>query len=140
MSTPKNKKLYEQVKKKVYEEIPKHSLYRSAIIQKEYQKQGGTYTKTKSDNNKMNIEKWFKQDWISLNDYVRGNIVACGANNAKKYNEYPLCRPKAIAEQLTKTQIKKMIKEKTKIKEKPLKTEKVLKTKKYNIKPTNKGI
>lgn len=139
MSIPINEKLYEKIKNKVYQQIPKHSLYRSAIVQKEYQKQGGKYEDTKKKP-PMNIKKWFKQDWISLNDYVRGDTVACGANNAKKYNEYPLCRPKAIAEQLTKTQIKKMIKEKTKIKEKPLKTEKVLKTKKYNIKPTNKGI
>jgi hypothetical protein len=89
----------------------------------------------------MNIKTWFKQDWISLNDWLRDKEVKCGNSDTKeKYNEYPLCRPKAIAEKLSKPQIKEMIEEKNKLKEKPLKTEKVLKTKKYNIKSTKTGL
>jgi hypothetical protein len=140
MSQPKrqplNKKLYDTVKKEIYEEQPKHSLYRSARIQKEYKERGGTY-----DNNplpEMNIKKWFKQDWISLNDYVRGNIVPCGNSNIK--DEYQLCRPIAIAKQLTVPQMKQMIKEKQSLKNKPLKTATVIGTDKLNIKPTKTGL
>lgn len=135
---PKNKELYEKIKKEVYKKNPKHSLFRSALIQKIYKSEGGTYSGEKSE---MNINKWFKQDWITLNDYLRGDIVKCGASDTKKkYGEYPLCRPKAIADKLTKTEIKKMIDEKNKLKEKPLKTEKVIKSKKLNIKSTKSGL
>lgn len=138
-SIPNNKELYEKIKNEVYKKNPKHSLFRSALIQKIYKSEGGTYKS--GELSEMNIKKWFKQDWISLNDYLRGDIVKCGASDTqKKYNEYPLCRPKAIADKLSKPQIKKMIDEKNKLKEKPLKTEKVLKTKKYNIKSTKKGV
>ncbi len=136
---PNNKKLYDEIKTKVYEDNPKHSLFRSALIQKLYKEAGGTY----KDNNssKMNIPKWFKQDWISLNDWLRDEEVKCGNSNTKeKYNEYPLCRPKAIAEKLTKSEIKKMIKEKNELEEKPLITKKVLNRKDLNIKNTLTGL
>lgn len=133
---PNNKKLYDEIKIKVYEDNPKHSLFRSALIQKIYQSEGGKYTNDKLP--KMNIDKWFKQKWISLNDYLRGDIVPCGNSN-KKYGEYPLCRPLKIAEKLSDNEIKEMIKEKNKLKEKPLITEKVINRKDLNIKPTLKG-
>lgn len=136
---PNNKKLYDEIKTKVYEDNPKHSLFRSALIQKLYKEAGGTY----KDNNssKMNIPKWFKQDWISLNDWLRDEEVKCGNSNTKeKYNEYPLCRPKAIAEKLTKSEIKKMIKEKNELEKKPLITKKVLNRKDLNIKNTLTGL
>jgi hypothetical protein len=131
--------LYEQVKKEIYEKNPTHSLYRSAQIQKEYKKRGGKYEETGVK--PMNIKKWFKQDWISLNDYVRGKIVQCGnSDTQKKYNEYPLCRPRAIADKLGEEKIKKMISEKTKIGKKPLITKDILGTEEFNIKPTMTGL
>jgi hypothetical protein len=136
---PTNKKLYEKIKSEVYEDQPKHSLYRSARIAKEYKKAGGEY---EEDDKKpdMNINKWFNQRWISINDFVRGKIIRCGASDTqKKYREYPLCRPLKIAELLTKQQMKKLIKEKDKLKEKPLLTKKVLDTDKYNIQSTMSG-
>ena len=121
---PLNKTLYDNIKNEVYKKYPKHSLYRSALIQKIYKSEGGKYDDKELP--EMNIKKWFKQEWITLNDFLRGDIVKCGASDTqKKYGEYPLCRPKAIAEKLTKPQIKKMIDEKNKLKEKPLKTEKI---------------
>ena len=98
---PKDLKLYNKIKKEVYAKNPKHSLYRSALIQKIYQTKGGEYEEGQEP--KMNIQKWFKQDWISLNDYLRGEKVACGnSDTEKKYGEYPLCRPLKIAEKLSK--------------------------------------
>ena len=41
MPTPANKELYERIKKEVYEEMPKHSAYRSSILVKRYKEAGG---------------------------------------------------------------------------------------------------
>lgn len=133
---PLDEKLYNKIKKEVYKKNPKHSLYRSALIQKIYQSEGGEYEE--GDKPKMNIKKWFKQLWVSLPDYLNGDIVQCG--NSKLEGIYPLCRPLAIAEKLSKSEIKKMIKEKNELKEKPLRTEKVINRKDVNIKPTNTGL
>jgi DNA adenine methylase len=137
---PKNQELYDKIKDEIYKKNPKHSLFRSAQIVKEYKKQGGEFEETKKP--KMNIDKWFNQNWISANDYYYNNeIVPCGSSDTQnKFNEYPLCRPKAILEKLTKPQIKKMLDEKNKLKEKPLITEKILNTKTFNIKSTNTGL
>ena len=134
---PKNKKLYEQVKEEVYSKNPKHSLFRSAQVVKEYKKRGGEYDDTEKP--KMNIKKWFKQEWISLNDlYHDDKIVPCGnSNTQEKYGEYPLCRPLKLAKKLGKDKIGKMIKEKKGPKQ--LQTKKLFGTEEYNIKPTVSG-
>ena len=134
---PTNMILYNQVKERVYGKMPKHSIYRSAQIQKLYKQLGGTYTGKKENN----IKGWLSEDWINLNDFVRGKITKCGdGNTMKEYKEYKLCRPRKIAEQIPKSDIKLMIKEKTKIKDKPLSTSKILGTKKYNIKKIGRNI
>ena len=38
MPEPTDKKLYKQVKKRVYKKIPKHSAYRSGIVVQKYKK------------------------------------------------------------------------------------------------------
>ena len=136
---PTDLNLYNKIKKEVYAKYPKHSLFRSALLVNEYKKQGGEYS-GKESNEKMNIKKWFGQEWISANDYLRDKIEPCGSSDTKtKYNEYPLCRPKKILEEMPKPQIKKLIEEKNKLKSGHLKTEKILNTKKYNIKSTKTG-
>lgn len=123
---PKDMELYNKIKEEVYKKNPKHSLYRSALIQKIYQSEGGKYEEGKEP--KMNIKKWFKQDWISLNDYLRGEKVACGnSNTEEKYNEYPLCKKYSEAKKLTPEQIKKLIEIKNELKEKHLITKKYIK-------------
>lgn len=135
---PKDEKLYESIKERVYKQQPKHSLFRSAQIVKQYKKAGGEFEE--DEKTPMNINKWFKQRWISINDFVRGDIVPCGSSDTqKKFNEYPVCRPLNIAQLLTKQQMNKLIKEKNKLKEKQLITENVLGTDKFNIKPTISG-
>ena len=134
---PSNQVLYNQVKERVYAKMPKNSLYRSAQIQKVYKELGGTYTGKKE----KNIEGWMGERWLNLNDYVRGKITKCGdGDTMKQYGEYKLCRPQKIAEKIPKSDIKLMIKEKTKIKNKPLSTSKILGTKKYNIKKIGQNI
>lgn len=137
---PTNIKLYNQIKEQVYKEQPKHSLYRSARIQKEYKDAGGEYEDNNNNNNKMDINKWFGQKWLSVNDWLRGEEIQCGnSDTMKKYNEYAYCKPKAILEKLSNNQIKKLINEKNKLKSKPLITKKVLRTEKFNIKNTLTG-
>lgn len=137
-SKPLDTNLYNKIKDSIYKQQPKHSLFRSARIVKEYKKAGGEYTDDIKP--KMNIDKWFKQKWISLNDFLRNDIVKCGNSDTQtKFNEYPVCRPLSIAKKLSKSQIKDLIDEKNILKQKPLLTNKVLNTNRFNIKSTNTG-
>jgi predicted nucleic acid-binding protein len=65
---PKDTKLYESIKNKVYKQITKHSAYRSGILVKEYKK--AYLKKYKSDEayygkktNKQGLARWFKEEW-----------------------------------------------------------------------------
>lgn len=136
---PKNKKLYDEITKKVKKDQPKHSLFRSARIQKEYKDAGGTYIGDKPTD--KGLKGWFDAKWISMNDYAHdGDIVPCGnARTEERYGEYPLCRPLEVAKKIGRTKALKMLKAKDDLKEKPLFTENILGTKKYNIKPNMVG-
>lgn len=136
-ATPINQELYDKVKAEIYKKNPKHSLFRSAQVAKEYKKRGGEWdTKKKPE---FGIRKWFKQQWITLNDYYHNDeIVPCGNSDTyEKFDEYPLCRPLKIAKELGKKKIGQMLEKKKGPKQ--LKTADVLGTKKYNIKPTMTG-
>ena len=68
MAKPKDQKLYDRIKKKVYDLIPKHSAYRSGQIVKKYKeaykkKTGSSdaYEGTKKKN--QGLDRWFKEDW-----------------------------------------------------------------------------
>jgi len=70
-SIPKNKKLYNKIKQKLYKENPIHSAYRSGILVQRYKKTFklkyprienaylGQTSKTKG------LSRWFKEDWKS---------------------------------------------------------------------------
>lgn len=133
---PKDKKLYEEVKQEIYAKNPKHSLFRSAQIAKEYKRRGGEWETKKTD---FGIRKWFKQQWVTLNDlYHDDKIVPCGSSDTiEKFGEYPLCRPLKLAKKIGKEKIGKMLKKKEG--PAPLQTEKVLGTDEFNIKTTVKG-
>ena len=65
---PKDAKLYESIKNKVYKQITKHSAYRSGILVKVYKK---AYLKKYKSNdayygkktNKQGLARWFKEEW-----------------------------------------------------------------------------
>ena len=65
---PKDAKLYENIKNKIYKQITKHSAYRSGILVKEYKK---AYLKKYKSNeayygkktNKQGLARWFKEEW-----------------------------------------------------------------------------
>ena len=68
MAIPKDKKLYEKVKKSIYQKYPKHSAYRSGLLVKKYKeeykkkhKSENAYEGTKQT--KKGLSRWFKEDW-----------------------------------------------------------------------------
>ena len=63
MPEPKNKKLYEEVKKEVYKKYPKNSTYRSGLLVQEYKKRGGTYEG--KENKSSGLNRWFKEKWVN---------------------------------------------------------------------------
>ena len=68
MSIPKDKKLYESVKKSIYKKIPKHSAYRSGLLVKTYKdryekKYGNRDAYIGKKKKKKGLDRWFKEDW-----------------------------------------------------------------------------
>jgi hypothetical protein len=55
-----NPKLYEEVKKVVYKQYPKHSAYRSGQLVKQYKEEGGKYGGEKPEGG---LTSWFKEEW-----------------------------------------------------------------------------
>jgi hypothetical protein len=61
MPTPKNKKLYDEVKEEIYKKYPKHSAYRSGLLVQEYKRRGGTYDGEEKQTEGLN--RWFAEKW-----------------------------------------------------------------------------
>ncbi len=106
MAEPKNKKLYEKVKKEVYKKYPKHSAYRSGLLVKEYKKQGGTYI-GKKDTGK-GLTRWFKEKWRNQDGGVGYKKKGDVYRPTVKVNS----KTPATYKELTPAQIKKAQKEK----------------------------
>ena len=68
MSKPTDINLYNQIKEKVFKEIPKHSAYRSGILVRRYKE---AFLKKHGNNNSYRgnkketegLSRWFKEDW-----------------------------------------------------------------------------
>jgi len=68
MAVPKDKELYERVKKTIYKKIPKHSAYRSGLLVKTYKERYFKKHKSKDayvgkKETKKGLSRWFKEDW-----------------------------------------------------------------------------
>ena len=74
---PKNKKLYEDVKRLADKIYDRHSAYKSGFIVKKYKEMGGEYIGSKKD---TNLDRWFKEEWKDVNP-----------NKTK--SSYPVYRP-----------------------------------------------
>jgi len=79
MPTPRDKKLYKKIKKKVYKDIPKHSAYRSGILVKKYKKAyTRKYGNRKGKRNpyigkktrKKGLRRWFDEKWVNQDGKV----------------------------------------------------------------------
>lgn len=120
MSSPKNEKLYEQVKKdakKKFKQYP--SLYASSWIVREYKKRGGTYKGSKPPSSKSKspkkgskskltgINKWYAEQWVQVEKYLKtGTKVDCGASNRKT----KACRPLKRVDSTTPITISELLK------------------------------
>ncbi len=68
MSTPRDQKLYNQVKRSIYKKHPKHSAYRSGLVVKAYKK--AYKSKHRSSNaysgskpRRSGLSRWFAEEW-----------------------------------------------------------------------------
>ena len=71
MPKPKDMKLYNKVKARVYKKIPKHSAYRSGVVVSSYKKAfSKKYGKRKKPysgkrTKKRGLGRWFKEKWVN---------------------------------------------------------------------------
>jgi hypothetical protein len=102
MPTPKDKVLYEKVKKIADEIYKKSSAYKSGYIVQEYKRRGGEYI---DDKKPKELKRWFQEDWKDV---------------GKK--DYPVYRPTVRVSKKTPLTIKeidpKQLKEQIKLKQK----------------------
>lgn len=120
MPSPKNKSLYERVKrnaKRKFKVWP--SAYASAWLVKEYKRKGGTYTGKKS--RETGLGRWFEEKWINVCKLPKK--VSCGrpkiSLSAWK-RKYPYCRPSKrvtkstpkTSRELSKTEIQRRCRQK----------------------------
>lgn len=114
MSIPKDKDLYENIKKNIYLIYPKHSAYRSGLIVKkykqEYEKKYGANQKAYHGTKKTNegLSRWFSEMWVNQRGETgykqRGDVY----RPTIRVNKYT---PTTFSE-LTKKQIENAMKEK----------------------------
>lgn len=105
---PKDKKLYEKVKKQADEIYKKPSAYKSGYIIKTYKQLGGEFI---DDNKPKELKAWFKAQWMDINP-----------NKTK--TSYPVYRPTIrvnkqtplLVSEINPKQLKEQIKLKQKIK------------------------
>jgi hypothetical protein len=62
----------------------RHSAYKSMFLVKTYQELGGKYSSSTSG-----LERWRKQQWVSMEHYLNGNFIECGSDSIGKN----VCRP-----------------------------------------------
>lgn len=74
---PRNMKLYNKAKSRIYSKYKKHSAYRSGAVIKLYKKLGGTFV---NDGKEKTLKRWFKEKWKDVNPN-------------KTANSYPVYRP-----------------------------------------------
>lgn len=67
-SVPKDKSLYESVKRRVYKKMPKHSAYRSGVLVKQYKEaykkkhgSGSAYEGKKRET--KGLSRWYSEKW-----------------------------------------------------------------------------
>ena len=73
--------LYKKAKKKADEIFERAGLFKSAFIQKEYQRLGGKYSGKKPPKS-QGIQRWLSgEQWIEVEPYLlKGKIIKCGSS------------------------------------------------------------
>jgi hypothetical protein len=70
MSIQRDQKLYNKVKKTIYNKYPKHSAYRSGILVKTYKKQFKNKYNNKNPyigkkSKTQGLKRWFREKWVN---------------------------------------------------------------------------
>lgn len=106
MAEPKNKALYERVKKEVYKAHPKHSAYRSGLLVKKYKERGGTYIGAKPT--KTGLSRWFKEKWRNQ----KGEVGYKSKSDVYRPTKRVTKKTPATFKELGKKKVSKAMKEK----------------------------
>ena len=99
MPFPKDKELYEKVKKEADSIYKKPSAFKSGYIVKKYKELGGEY---EDDNKPKNLKRWFKEEWRDI-----GNSNYPVFRPTKRINENTPLTPEEINPKNLKEQIKR---------------------------------
>jgi hypothetical protein len=70
MPQPRNMKLYNSIKKKIYKKHPNHSAYRSGLLVQAYKKEfkkkyGNKEPYNGKKTSKKGLKRWFKEEWLN---------------------------------------------------------------------------
>jgi len=109
-----NKDLYKKAKKEADLKYKRDGAYKSMFISKRYKELGGKYKGAKTNN----LSKWRNEEWVSVEDYLKGKRIPCGSDKIGKN----ICRPlkgnvltvDKVIKNLGKDKVMKIIKEKKK--------------------------
>jgi hypothetical protein len=115
MNEPRDKDLYEKVRKKIYIKYPKHSAYRSGLLVKEYKdeymkkyKNDNAYIGTKKKNEGLN--RWFAEEWKNQ----RGEVGYKNKSDVYRPTKRITDKTPKTFKELSKNEITKAMKEKKK--------------------------
>ena len=124
----KNPKLYLKIKEKIKKDVKakkrRWGAYDSGRLVREYKQSGGKYSGTKNTktNRKKssNLDRWYREKWIDACAWPK--LKSCGRTKASIKSKVTYCRPSKIidsntpktVQELTKTEIKKRCKKKSK--------------------------
>ena len=101
-------KLYNEVKEEIYKKYPKHSAYRSGLLDQEYKRRGGTYTGNEQQTEGLN--RWFKEKWQNQ----RGEVGYKNKSDIYRPTVRVTKNTPTTFNELAKTDIEKARKEKAK--------------------------
>ena len=116
MPTPRDKALYERVKKRIYKQYKTHGAYRSAALVKEYKKAYGRKYGPKASpyigkkNTKKGIARWMREKWTDQ----YGKPYASKPNSVFRPSKKITKKTPITWKQLNKRQVRSAIKEKQK--------------------------
>ena len=118
MSIPRDKKLYNKIKKTIYNKYPKHSAYRSGILVKTYKKQYKNKYKNKKQyknkyknknpylgkkSQKTGLKRWFREKWTNQ----RGEVGYKYKNDIYRPTKRITTKTPKTHKELTKKNIKR---------------------------------
>lgn len=120
MNLPRDKELYDKIKKQVFLKYPKHSAYRSGLLVKNYkeayQKKYNNDNAYIGDRNIDGLTRWFAEDWRNQRGEIgykkKGDIyrptIRINEKTPTTINELSKRRIKeAMREKKTKGRVKK---------------------------------